>query len=55
MNHPQFATVQATMLRALAPYPDARGAVVAALRDLDGGNAQAARAVPAIGKVIEHV
>jgi hypothetical protein len=51
LNHPQFATVQATMLRALAPFPDARGAVVAALRDLDAGNARNGAAA----KVIEHV
>ena len=50
MNHPQFASVQATMLRALAPHPEARAAVVAALRGLDAGNAPAASAA----KVIEH-
>ena len=56
VNHPQFATVQATLLRALAPYPDARGAVVLALRGLDAGNDAPARAAaPAIGRVIEHV
>jgi hypothetical protein len=31
LNHPQFASVQACMLRALAPFPDARGAVVAGI------------------------
>jgi hypothetical protein len=41
LNHPQFASVQATMLRAVAPFPDARAAVVVALRDLDAGNARA--------------
>jgi hypothetical protein len=51
MNHPQFASVQATMLKALAPFPDARGAVVLALRSLDAENAQ----VPAAAKVIDHV
>jgi hypothetical protein len=35
VNHPEFAKAQAVLLRALAPYPDARTAVVAALRDLD--------------------
>lgn len=50
LNHPQFASVQACMLRALAPFPDARGAVVAALRDLDAGNARNGAAA----KVIEH-
>jgi hypothetical protein len=51
MNSPQFATLQATMLRALAPYPDARGAVVLALRDLDMAPAPVATAM----KVIDHV
>jgi hypothetical protein len=51
VNHPQFASVQACMLRALAPFPDARGAVVAALRDLDAGNARNGAAA----KVIDHV
>jgi hypothetical protein len=48
-DSPAFARVQATMLRALAPFPDARGAVVLALRGLDEENAQA----PA--KVINHL
>src|SRR5229473_1439107 len=51
MNSPQFATLQATMLRALAPYPDARGAVVLALRDLDAAPAPP----PSAMRVIEHV
>lgn len=50
VNHPQFASVQATMLRALAPFPDARTAVVAALRHLDSGSAPTGSAA----KVIEH-
>jgi hypothetical protein len=50
-DSPAFARVQATMLRALAPFPDARGAVVLALRDLDAGGAPA----PAAAKVIEHL
>jgi hypothetical protein len=50
-DSPAFARVQATMLRALAPFPDARGAVVLALRTLDEENAQA----PAAAKVIEHL
>jgi hypothetical protein len=50
-DSPAFARVQATMLRALAPFPDARGAVVLALRSLDEENAQA----PAAAKVIEHL
>jgi hypothetical protein len=51
LNHPGFAQVQATLLRALAPYPDARAAVVAALRGLDDGNAPASPTM----KVIDHV
>jgi hypothetical protein len=51
LNHPQFASVQATLLRALAPFAEARMAVVAALRDLDSGNARAGSPV----KVIDHV
>jgi hypothetical protein len=53
-DSPAFARVQATMLRALAPFPDARGAVVLALRSLDEENAQGSAAHAAIGKVIEH-
>lgn len=49
-NSPQFATVQATLLRALAPFPEARGAVVLALRDLDAEPAPAASTM----RVIEH-
>ena len=54
-ENPAFIQVQASLLRALAPYPDARAAVVAALRGLDAEGARTASAVPAIGKVIEHV
>ena len=43
------------MLRALAPFPDARGAVVLALHSLDTENAQAGADRAAIGKVIDHV
>jgi hypothetical protein len=49
-EHPAFMRAQAAILRALGPHPDARAAVVAALRDLDAGNAPAASAA----KVIEH-
>src|SRR5258705_5493469 len=38
-EHPAFIRVQATMLRALAAFPDARASVVAALRELDQDNA----------------
>jgi hypothetical protein len=46
-----FARVRATMLRALAPFPDARFAVVTALRSLDAEGEPAGSAA----KVIEHV
>jgi hypothetical protein len=51
---PAFMRVQATLLKALAPYPEARAAVVAALRDLDepANNSGALRAIPP--KVIDH-
>jgi hypothetical protein len=47
--------MQASLLRALAPFPDARAAVVQALRALDEGNAQAgtARAMAAAPVLIE--
>src|SRR5882762_5968895 len=51
-DSPAFARVQATMLRALAPHPDARADVVRALRQLDEENARTPG--PATGKVIEH-
>ena len=38
-EHPAFARLQARLLRALAPYADARAAVVEALRGLDHENA----------------
>jgi hypothetical protein len=53
-EHPAFAKVQATLLRALAPHPQARADVVDALRSLDSENAPVTTARPAIGKVIEH-
>ena len=51
VNSPQFAQVQGIMLRALAPYPDARLAVVDALRALDSENAKLTTAL----KVIDNV
>jgi hypothetical protein len=56
-ENPAFLRVQSTLLKALAGFPDARAAVVLALRDLDAGNAQAPAAVATIdhAKVIEHV
>lgn len=38
LNSPVFASLQANMLQALAPYPDARAAVVQALRTIDQEN-----------------
>jgi hypothetical protein len=52
-ENPAFMRVQATLLRALGPFPEARAAVVAALRDLEAGNAPAISAAPANGKLIE--
>jgi hypothetical protein len=52
-NNPAFAKVQATLLRALAPHPQARADVVAALRDMDAGSAQARPAASANGKLLE--
>jgi hypothetical protein len=40
VNSPQFARIQATMLRALAQHPEARAAVVAALEQLDREDAR---------------
>jgi hypothetical protein len=53
-DHPAFARVQASLLRALAPFPDARNAVVKALRELDA-RARTASAAAANGhpKLIE--
>jgi hypothetical protein len=51
-EHPKFLQAQATLLRALGPFPDARAAVVAALRELDG-SPPAATPAPANGKLLE--
>jgi hypothetical protein len=53
-EHPAFLQVQATMLRALATFPDARASVVAALRELDVETPPAALPSPVSGRVIEH-
>jgi hypothetical protein len=50
-EHPAFARLQATLLRALAPHPGARADVVAALRQLDDANAP----VGTPSKTIDHV
>jgi len=39
MNSPVFANLQANLLHALAPFPEARAAVVMALRQMDEQNA----------------
>ncbi|MDN4988835.1 hypothetical protein QY049_37450 [Bradyrhizobium sp. WYCCWR 13022] len=52
---PAFLKMQATLLKALAPYADARAAVVAALRDLDDGGLPAGLPSPSSGMVIDHV
>ena len=54
-EHPAFMKMQASMLRALADHPEARAAVVAALRDLDDETAPATRPALGNGKVIDHV
>jgi hypothetical protein len=53
MNHPQIAGLQASILKALGPFPAAREAVVMALRAIDTESAPAATAVPEM-KAIEH-
>jgi hypothetical protein len=53
MNNPVLANLQANILKALAPFPDAREAVVMALRAIDTESAPAATAVPEM-KAIEH-
>ena len=35
MNHPQLANLQANILTALRPFPEAKGAVIAALKSMD--------------------
>ncbi|MCP1915910.1 hypothetical protein J2R96_008390 [Bradyrhizobium elkanii] len=54
-EHPAFLRMQATMLKALAPFPDARASVVAALRDLDEQGSPAALPSPSVSQVIDHV
>jgi hypothetical protein len=53
MQQPEFARVQASLLRALAPFPDARAAVVVALRDHDAGRAPARHVAAANSPVLE--
>jgi hypothetical protein len=51
LHSPIFASLQANLLHALAPFPEARAAVVNALRTMDEQNAPAESAM----KVVEHV
>jgi hypothetical protein len=51
LNSPQLASLQASILRALGPYPAARQAVVDALRALDADSVPSASASPPV-KVI---
>jgi hypothetical protein len=52
MNSPVFANLQAGLLQALAPFPEARAAVITVLRKLDDENAPLPAATM---KVINHV
>jgi hypothetical protein len=53
-EHPMFIRLQAAILKALAPHPDARRDVIAALNEIDGAPANTVTALPA-PKVIDHV
>lgn len=53
-EHPAFMKVQATIMRALSEHPEARAAVVVALRELDQSRASATNSDLAKGMVIEH-
>lgn len=54
-EHPAFLRMQATILRALVEHPEARAAVVTALRSLDEDGASAALPAPAkADMVIDH-
>jgi hypothetical protein len=55
VNSPQFAKVQAAILRALAPHGAARAAVVDALRELDAETAGDVMKPGRAPMVIEHV
>ena len=53
MNNPVLANLQANLLKALAPFPDARAAVVSALRAMDAPVDQLTASDAAT--VVEHV
>jgi hypothetical protein len=53
MNHPQIANLQANLLRALAPFPAARAAVIGALRAMDAPVDELASAPDGSQKLLE--
>jgi hypothetical protein len=53
MNSPVVASLQAAILQALVPYPEARNAVVLALRQIDQGAPM--KEVNALPKIIDNV
>jgi hypothetical protein len=62
LNSPVFASLQANLLYALAPFPEARAAVVAALRQMDEQNAPLMKTIEhrpvaesATKRVVDHV
>jgi hypothetical protein len=62
MNSPVFASLQANLLQALAPFPDARAAVVTALRQMEEQNAPPMKTIEhlpvaesATKRVVDHV
>ncbi|UPK16093.1 hypothetical protein [Bradyrhizobium sp. 131] len=55
VNSPQFAKVQAAQLAALAPFPEARAAVVAAWRALEADGAEGPRPMARAPLVIDAV
>ena len=54
VNSPIFARLQAAQLRALAPFPEARAATVAAWRELDAEVTDAPAKQPQPPLIIEH-
>lgn len=56
LNSPVFATLQANLLTALAPFPDARAAVVSALRAMDEQNAPSMKTIEqkSLGRVCDE-
>jgi hypothetical protein len=62
LNSPVFATLQANLLTALAPFPEARAAVVQALRQMDEQNTTPLKTIEhfpvaesATQRVVDHV